>query len=646
MIDPNRLILAHFRKDEIDLLDQIQGGTNFTTIKGIDGELTNIRQYPDLIFYFAKPEVREVFENAVTGELDKKEKKDIKEYIDFETEDFLEDNINNDPLVEKIKDEGIKKDDEIALVPAAVLDYFDSLLGKPDINKNTGLPQYGFFKNPFKAITAPFRHPAKWIKQQAQNPIVRMGAQIGTAIATGGMSLPAQMAASAAVGTGLGVAAGEKFSTALKQGAIEGLTTGAAARLKQSLELGKASGALATGGTHYAISSALGKGDIKQSLLRGVGDYAISSFADSPKVSSAAPDLAKGVNAGDAKPMNFFDRVSSGLGSAYDKITSPFSSASTPTNDVFEAAANAAKASEAGFFGMGGVLGSGLTGGQLAAIAGAGYLLKRGKDAETKKLKESLASAQNQTLEANKYIDELAQGQYYPQSDDTYSRYNTPSLAPFRSNYGQINPSYPDMPIEYAEPLVQNPYSPSYEDLMMGYEHDWFVPKSKAISRRPFKKGGNVESLDVNQKGLPGEAHLIVGKGKGQDDLIPYDYLDKGDYIIDASSVSDLGDGSTRAGERELFKLINSLKHKPISVTKTTVMKTITSKVPALLSDGEFRIPNHIVTNLGQGDNEKGAKILDKFRKLLRKDKIKNGTKLPPKAKPIETYIKKAGGKI
>lgn len=66
-------------------------------------------------------------------------------------------------------------------------------------------------------------------------------------------------------------------------------------------------------------------------------------------------------------------------------------------------------------------------------------------------------------------------------------------------------------------------------------------------------------------------------------------------------------------------------------------------KVPAMLSDGEFVIDADVVSALGDGSNEAGAKKLDQMRRNIRSHKRKAPlSSIPPKAKAPEQYMKGA----
>ena len=65
--------------------------------------------------------------------------------------------------------------------------------------------------------------------------------------------------------------------------------------------------------------------------------------------------------------------------------------------------------------------------------------------------------------------------------------------------------------------------------------------------------------------------------------------------------------------------------------------------VPAMLATGEFVIPADVVSGLGNGDNEAGAGILDKFLIAIREHKRSTDPKeLPPDSIGPLAYLEKA----
>lgn len=61
--------------------------------------------------------------------------------------------------------------------------------------------------------------------------------------------------------------------------------------------------------------------------------------------------------------------------------------------------------------------------------------------------------------------------------------------------------------------------------------------------------------------------------------------------------------------------------------------------IPAMLSQGEYVIPADVVSALGNGSNDAGARQLDTLRGRVRQHRAKGGTALPPKSKPISSYL-------
>lgn len=132
------------------------------------------------------------------------------------------------------------------------------------------------------------------------------------------------------------------------------------------------------------------------------------------------------------------------------------------------------------------------------------------------------------------------------------------------------------------------------------------------------------------------------GDGKGQADDVST-HLPEGSYVIDAHSVSALGDGSTNAGikvlkefERQVLeKYLTHEEYQEALHEKGTPSKAI----PALVSDGEYLIRPLVVTLLGHLHNSQGAHYLKMMVRNLRIHKRSNGINLPPKAKNIWDYL-------
>ena len=69
--------------------------------------------------------------------------------------------------------------------------------------------------------------------------------------------------------------------------------------------------------------------------------------------------------------------------------------------------------------------------------------------------------------------------------------------------------------------------------------------------------------------------------------------------------------------------------------------------IPAMLANGEFVIPADVVSNLGNGSNDSGAKILDEFLRVIREHKQKHDARrLPPNSKGPLSYLTDAKRKV
>jgi len=154
---------------------------------------------------------------------------------------------------------------------------------------------------------------------------------------------------------------------------------------------------------------------------------------------------------------------------------------------------------------------------------------------------------------------------------------------------------------------------------------------------RRLKKGGEVI-------GKP-----IVGKGKGQEDLIYVD-VPENTWIHNATFVSDAGDGSTDAGHKEIEKLekfaVKKLMTPEVVKTfKENIKEKPLRQVPCALSNGERKTPPIIVSALGAGSHDKGANIMRDVVKEMRLHKISKGHKLPPPAPDLISLYKKVARK-
>lgn len=84
------------------------------------------------------------------------------------------------------------------------------------------------------------------------------------------------------------------------------------------------------------------------------------------------------------------------------------------------------------------------------------------------------------------------------------------------------------------------------------------VAPAPKLKPKDKKARGGLSMMGGPQARLP---RLVQGPGAGQDDQIPA-MLSDGEYVMDAATVSDIGDGSTKAGAKRLDQMREQLRRK------------------------------------------------------------------------------------
>lgn len=199
-----------------------------------------------------------------------------------------------------------------------------------------------------------------------------------------------------------------------------------------------------------------------------------------------------------------------------------------------------------------------------------------------------------------------------------------------RRAYG-MNETLPDLNFDDMQ------YKPQYETNSSLYGNP---------QRRHFYNEGGVAEANVGDHVTPGQSFLVKGPGDGQADKIMTKLL-KNDFIIDASTNSNLGDGSSERGSEKMLNLIATLRgNKPHQVTHYEHHEVI----PAALSNDELKIDRNDAALFAAG-KKSGPEILQEFVDNVRKYKSSNPKGLPPKLKPLldhfpKEFKKKVGGVI
>lgn len=177
---------------------------------------------------------------------------------------------------------------------------------------------------------------------------------------------------------------------------------------------------------------------------------------------------------------------------------------------------------------------------------------------------------------------------------------------------------------------TNNPnFNPTEEDMAMGR-----YPEPE-YNLEEYAHGGNVSYREGN---------IIKGPGNGQQDKIKT-HVPVNSEIIDATSVSMLGDGSSEAGAQILKRMEHQIK-KSVSPKQihsfTEYFEKHKGQAPVYLSNDEYRIDPVAVSIIGNGNPDRGSLEFRKMVKNLRKHKMSNGLELPPPAKNPFEYMKGA----
>lgn len=524
----NNMLMVHMGDDELEGLDNLQGGPS------IDPE-TGIREYSALGPMIENEEVRNtvkmLYEELVSegpdtqkiGKVYEETEKTRPRYEPTEAEE-------HDPLKE-IEHTGRRGDTKLALLPPSLVEFLIEIQGKPSINPKTGLLEFGWLnKNPFSKKGL-FGGLANTItKRPLKAALTVAGAMLGGPLAAG--------AGNYIGGRMHGESHGRAFQSAAPTAALGYGAQGVGQAFGM---LGGSPNYLAQGLGHMGIGSAAGS--MAPGAL-GAAGAAIAPTA-APSAAAAAAPAAGG----------FMSNLMSPLG--------------------------------IGALGMGAL----------------GYLGSKHQG------KMERGARNEEKAEAEEMRERLG--------------YNIKHTAGKKAK------------------KIENPnYHEHLNEAMREREEKYGIPQEPKYiwepfdSENKFAKGGSVKSYK--------EGTLLRGPGKGQDDKIKTSVPD-GSYIIDASSISMLGDGSTTAGNNVLAQFERHIRKKFPKKLVKNVIKDVgknARQVPVWLSEGERKIDPVTVTLLGKGSNEKGAHHLREMVIKLRKHKISNGHGLPPKAKPLSSYIK------
>ncbi len=173
-----------------------------------------------------------------------------------------------------------------------------------------------------------------------------------------------------------------------------------------------------------------------------------------------------------------------------------------------------------------------------------------------------------------------------------------------------------------------------------------------------LKTGGRVARASGGEVTMTHEGPINSAVA-GRTDHLPL-HVKSGSYILPADIVSAYGEGNTSAGFKVMNRLFggapynssggpyNSGKRpygsesdEPYSQSDSPYNVELqnrakggkTSTVPVVVAGGEYSIPPEKVAEIGEGDMQRGHRILDEFILRSRKDLVKTLSKLPGPAR-------------
>lgn len=165
------------------------------------------------------------------------------------------------------------------------------------------------------------------------------------------------------------------------------------------------------------------------------------------------------------------------------------------------------------------------------------------------------------------------------------------------------------------------------------FETPYYIPPPEGY--RPDMEGPEHNYIGYGEPEFAAGG-FVHGMSPGQRDDV-HMQLPEGAFVVDASTLSDIGDGNSLAGDRTLDQFLERAARRP---QKRKSYSRGGRTIPARVSSGEKIIPKEYVDAVGKGNNNKGANKLQKMVNEVRKMK-RGSTKLPRKmsTKPLAALM-------
>lgn len=460
-------------------------------------------------------------------------------------------------LAQDLAQYGRGGDTMVAHINPQEAEMLKSMGGSGTINPVTGLPEFGFFKSVTNAVAAPFK---------AVNQVVKAVPIVGPAIDRGLVSL--DKAVGKTIPGGWGTIAGAAGAAAgLPTWALTGLggLTGSGALRKD----GKFNlqGALMGGAMAYGMSS-LGEA-ARAADISGYDPSAglTSAVEQTPGGITSSGDFTAGLSGTSSVPDTAFQAAQSNIDpSALEGMSREAVSAAKvlPQTPNVSPSFMDARMADLSSTGRGLANLSGLSGGEgTAAAARAAF---EGSGATLKNTALPIAAGGMGLMALKEQEDALNQAN--AAGEVSQAEYNT--------QMGRIN----EAKARASTAMEENPYK-----FAMGGEVNPPDDQTGMSNRSPMQ--------NFEQGGVPGYAmggnisRFLSGGGDGLSDSIPATIGDKqpakladGEFVVSSDVVSGLGGGSSKAGAKKLYAMMDRVR-KQAHGTKKQIRPVSTKALPA-----------------------------------------------------------------
>ena len=189
---------------------------------------------------------------------------------------------------------------------------------------------------------------------------------------------------------------------------------------------------------------------------------------------------------------------------------------------------------------------------------------------------------------------------------------------------------------------IASPLAQSYNVPIETYQQPTYNPQSLAEIQNAAE-GGLIHMASGGSADFPAAQGLMHGRMTKHADLFGLDgaALAQAPHLAAGGNMA-FEDRTLPEGHNPQFFSeggLNSIHHRYV----TGQGDGTSDSIPAMLANGEFVIPADVVSSLGNGSNDSGAKVLDEFLKTIREHKRKADAKhLPPDSKGALGYLLEA----